>query len=152
MLLSSLFIKKALRLNNLQTRTSLNAKISVLVIYVEAITYLLLCNLHDCTLKTKRNRRWKIPQTVLKRRTLCFSPYNNQKLKVKLWWVEAFFYRLFWPKWQWKFLNICVLAQCVAQCIVYWMYFLNIHTFTYKKHCFIHFCCLFLKSVITQTR
>ena len=35
-----------LRLNNLKTRTATNAKISV---FVEAIIYLLLCNLHDCT-------------------------------------------------------------------------------------------------------
>ena len=50
-LLSSLFINKTLRLNNLKTRTAINAKISVLVICVEAIIYLLLYNLHDCTFK-----------------------------------------------------------------------------------------------------
>ena len=31
----------------------MNAEISVFVIWVEAITYLLLYNLHDCTLTTK---------------------------------------------------------------------------------------------------
>ena len=36
-------------LNNLKTRAAMNAKISVFVICVEAITYLLLYNLHDCT-------------------------------------------------------------------------------------------------------
>ena len=38
-------------LNNLKTRTAMNAKISAFVICVEAITYLLLYNLHDCTFK-----------------------------------------------------------------------------------------------------
>ena len=34
-----------------QTRTAVHAKISVFVICVEAIMYLLLHNLHDCTFK-----------------------------------------------------------------------------------------------------
>ena len=38
----------------LKTRTAMNAKISVFVICVEAIIYLLLYNLHDCTFKIKR--------------------------------------------------------------------------------------------------
>ena len=37
--MSLLFINKALRLNNLKTRTAINAKISVFVICVKAITY-----------------------------------------------------------------------------------------------------------------
>ena len=41
--------KQTLRLNNLKTRTAINAKISLFVICVKAITYLLLYNLHDCT-------------------------------------------------------------------------------------------------------
>ena len=36
-------------LNNSQTRTAINAKISVFVICVETIIYLLLYKLHDCT-------------------------------------------------------------------------------------------------------
>ena len=48
-----LFINKTLRLNSLTTRTALNAKISVIVFCVEAIIYLLLYNLHDCTFKSK---------------------------------------------------------------------------------------------------
>ena len=47
--MSFLFINKNLRLNNLKTRAAMNAKISVFVICVEAIMYLLLHNLHDCT-------------------------------------------------------------------------------------------------------
>ena len=45
------FINKTLRLNNLKTRTAMNAKISVFVTYVEVIVYLLLYNLHGCTFK-----------------------------------------------------------------------------------------------------
>ena len=45
------FLHKTVRLNNLKSRTAINAKISVFVICVEAIIYLLLYNLHDCTFK-----------------------------------------------------------------------------------------------------
>ena len=38
-------MNKTLQLNNLKTRIAMNAKISVFVICVEAIIYLLLCNL-----------------------------------------------------------------------------------------------------------
>ena len=48
-----LFIIKNLRLNNLKTRIAVNAKISVFVICVEAIIYLLLYDLHDCTINCK---------------------------------------------------------------------------------------------------
>ena len=47
--MSSLFINKTLRLNNLKTRTTMNAKISVFAIFIEAMIYLLYYNLHDCT-------------------------------------------------------------------------------------------------------
>ena len=50
-LLSFMFINKTLWLNNLKARTAMNVKISVFVISVEAIIYLLLYNLHDCTFK-----------------------------------------------------------------------------------------------------
>ena len=50
-LLPVLFINKTLRLNNLKTRTAINAKTSVYIICVEAIVYFLLCNLHVCTFK-----------------------------------------------------------------------------------------------------
>ena len=74
------------------------------------------------------------PHTVLERPTLSFSSYKNRKLKVKRWWVGArerkkrvFFvpFLLF----EGIFFNICVLSQC----IVYWINFQNIHTFTYQK-------------------
>ena len=41
-----------LRLNNLKTKTVMNAKISAFVICVEAIIYLSLYNLHGCTFKS----------------------------------------------------------------------------------------------------
>ena len=50
-----LFIMKMLRLNHLKTRTAVNANISVFLICVEAIIYLLLYNLHDCTFKSFLN-------------------------------------------------------------------------------------------------
>ena len=47
--MSFLFINKILWLNNLKTGAAINAKISVFVICVEAIIYLSLYDLHDCT-------------------------------------------------------------------------------------------------------
>ena len=44
-------INSILRLINLSRRTAMNAKISVFVIYVEAIIYLLLYNFLDSTFK-----------------------------------------------------------------------------------------------------
>ena len=52
------FIKKILRPNNLRTRTTMNAKISVLVICIEGIIYLLLYNLTDCTFKDLHKTFW----------------------------------------------------------------------------------------------
>ena len=53
-------------------------------------------------IKTKRNRKWKIANSVLESWTLCFSSHKYHKLKVKLWWVgvrerkkKTFFYCLF---------------------------------------------------------
>ena len=43
-----LFLNKTLRLNNLKTRTAMNAKISVFATCVEVIIDLLIHNLHDC--------------------------------------------------------------------------------------------------------
>ena len=46
-------INKTLRLNNLKTRTAMNAKISLFVICAKAIIYLLLYNLHGSTFNYK---------------------------------------------------------------------------------------------------
>ena len=48
MLLSFMFINKILRLNNLKTRTAMNAKMSVFVIRVKAIISLSLYNSQGC--------------------------------------------------------------------------------------------------------
>ena len=50
-LLYFLSINKSSQFNDLKTRAAMDAKISVFVIYVEAIIYLLLHNLHDSTFK-----------------------------------------------------------------------------------------------------
>ena len=42
-------------LNKLKPRTGMNANLSLFFIYVKAITYLLLYNLHDCTFNAGRN-------------------------------------------------------------------------------------------------
>ena len=47
--MSFLFVNKTLPLTNKETRTAMNAKISVFLICVETIIYLLLYNLHDGT-------------------------------------------------------------------------------------------------------
>ena len=82
----------------------------------------------------KRNQKWKIPHTILERRALCFSSYKNRKLEVKLWWVggrerkkRAFFVPFIFS--ERNFCSICGLPQC----IVYWILFQNIYTFTYQK-------------------
>ena len=51
--MSFLIINETSRFSNVKTRTAMNAKISVFVIYVETIIHLLLYNLHDCTFKNK---------------------------------------------------------------------------------------------------
>ena len=45
-----MFVNNTLQLNDLKTRTAINAKTSVFVICVEAIIYLLLSDLHDFSL------------------------------------------------------------------------------------------------------
>ena len=58
-------------------------------------------------------------------------------LKKKEGVIRAFFF--VWKKFFW---NICVLSQC----IVYWIHFHNIHTFTYQKTLLHTLFYLFLKS------
>ena len=85
----------------------------------------------------KWNRKWKMSYTVLERRTLCCSSYKNRKLKVKPWRVgarerkkSAFFAPFILS--EENFFKFCVLSQC----IVSWIRFQNIHTFTYQKTLF----------------
>ena len=49
-----------LLLNNLKTKTAMNAKISMFVICVEAFMYWLLHNLHDCAFKKNVDRISKV--------------------------------------------------------------------------------------------
>ena len=79
--------------------------------------------------------------------SILFSLYKNRKLKVKLWWggarerkKRAFFVPYILSKR--NFFDICTLSQC----IVYWIRFQNIHTFTYQKTLLYTFFCLFSKS------
>ena len=92
-------------------------------------------------IKTKRNRKWKIPYTVLERRTLWFSSYKNRKLKVRLWWLgarerkkRAFFAPVILP--EENFFNTCVYLNVT----VYWIHFQNIiYFYISKKNYFVHF-------------
>ena len=96
----------------------------------------------------RRNWKLKIPHTVLERPPLCFSSYKNHKLKVKIWgvWAHAkkkkkFFLPFILSKG--NVFDICVLSRC----IVYWIHFQNIHTFTYQKTLLHTPFCLFFKIV-----
>ena len=55
-----LFINKTSRLNNLKTRAAMNAKISLFLFCVKAITYLLLYNLHGCTFNCSIEKKCNI--------------------------------------------------------------------------------------------
>ena len=67
-----------LRLNNLKTRAAMNAKISVFAIYVKASIYLLLYNLHDCTLK-ENPTKWlnTLKQFAENLPTNCLSVFDH---------------------------------------------------------------------------
>ena len=86
------------------------------------------------SIKTKRNRKWKITHTVLERRTLCFRSNKNRKLNetVMSWSSRkkkgGIFVLLIFD-WR-NFFSICLLSQC----IVCWIHFEHIHTFTYQKN------------------
>ena len=69
------------------------------------------------------DRKWKIPNIVLQRQTLCFSSYENHKLKIKLWWAgahkrnkRAFFVSFIMP--EENFSNICVLSKCIVYLVL----------------------------------
>ena len=57
-----LFINKTLLFNSLKIRIAMNVKFSVFVICVEVIIYLLLHNLHDCTIKFLIRFIWVPPK------------------------------------------------------------------------------------------
>ena len=86
---------------------------------------------------------------LLERCTMCFSSYKNCKLKVNLWWVEArerkktvFFVNVYVVRRNY-FQHFCfILIYSILNNLSEYIYRL-LHI---KKHCFIHFCCLVLKS------
>ena len=87
--------------------------------------------------KTRRNQKWKIPQTCLERWTLCFSSYMYDEFKVKMWWVGAperkksgFFVTFI------LFEEIVLTFVVFSQYTMHWMNFQNIHNFTYQKTLF----------------
>ena len=98
-------------------------------------------------MKSKRNRKWKIPHTVLQRWTLCFSSRKNRKLKVKLWWIGAR------ERKKRTFFVPLILCEGI---FLWFVFYLNVKCIEYtlriyillhiKKYYFIHLCCLFLKS------
>ena len=73
-------------------------------------------------IKTRRNRKCKIPDRVLERWTMYFSPYKNCELKVKLWWVwtrerkkRYFLERLLCPKEIFVTFVFYLNEQCIEQ-------------------------------------
>ena len=78
-----MFINKTLRLNNLKTRTAMNAKISVFVFCADKIIYLLLCNLHDCAF----NMLLEVFIYSSKRRHLILEQWIRGKNKIS-WHVD----------------------------------------------------------------
>ena len=101
-------------------------------------------NLHK--IEMERNRKWKMPHTVFERRTSCFSSYKNRKLKVNLWQVgvrerkKRVFFVPFILSEDNFFKDLCFMSVYSV------MNTLSEYTYISKKHYFIHFCCLFLKS------
>ena len=90
--MSFLFISKHLRLNSLRTRTTMNAKICVFVICVEAIMCLLLYNLQTVPLKWRKPFSSRKAKLYISRIITCdvlkilhnFAEYCVQELKKTL--------------------------------------------------------------------
>ena len=93
----------------------------------------------------KWNRKWNVTYSVLEKQTLCFGSYKNLKLKVKLWWVAAREKkRAFFVYFVWREFFLTFVIYLIVQCIEYtFRIYILLHI---KKHYFMHFCCLFLKS------
>ena len=93
----------------------------------------------------ERNGKWKIPRTILGRRGLCFSSYKNHKLKekkLKLKEKRDIFCTVHFAQREF-FQDLCFISMCsVSYTLSEYRYF-----YMSKKHYFVHFCCLFLKSL-----
>ena len=94
-----------------------------------------LCFLLKRNIDFSKNEKESNVDLVLEKWTLCFSSYKNCKWKVKLWWFRAYkrkksaFFVMFYLS-QCNIFSICVLSQCIMS----WVNFQNIYTFTYQKH------------------
>ena len=94
--------------------------------------------------KNEAGLKMKNPTHSFKEMNLVLQLISESQLKVKLWWVGArkrkkrtsFVPFILSEE---NFFNICVLSRC----IVYWIYFQNIHTFTHQKTilCTLFFAC-----------
>ena len=74
------------------------------------------------------------PTHSFRETNLVLQLIENCKLKVKLWWVGT------------RERNSVSLCPKKILCMVYWMHFQNIHTFTYQKALIYSHSCLLLKS------
>ena len=93
----------------------LNSKEPIRLKSIKPILFVLL----NKNIKTRRNRKWKMPQTVLELWTLCVGSYKNHYFKEKLWWVGA------------REIKQSVFFCVSSQCVVYWINFHNVCTFAY---------------------
>ena len=97
----------------------------------------------------RRNWKLKSPYIVLETWIMFFSSYNNCKSKVKLWWVgarekkSAFFvtFIFFEGKSFDYYLRFISMHSVLNKLSEY------IYTLIYQKQYFIHFYCLFFKSL-----
>ena len=96
--------------------------------------------------KNETESKIENPTHSFRETKLGFSSYKNRKLKVKLQWVrarekkESILSRLFCPKE--IFLTFVIYLNAYYVEFTFRKYIL----WQIKKHYFIHFCCLFLKS------
>ena len=125
---------------------------SIIIIFFER-NYDVLKSKTPCILLNKNiNFNKNETESKMENHTHSFREMNlvfqlQRILKVKLWWLgtpkrikKVFFVPSILS--EGIFLNIFVLSQC----IVYWIYFQNLHTFTYQKILLHTLFCLFLNS------
>ena len=123
---------------------SLNFKTSCCNLKIRGLCILL--NKYVNFNKTKRDRKWEY-NSLLERRTMCFSSYKNCELKIRLWWVAScerkkitFFEMFIFSDWN------CYNIYFLFQFVVYSINSDNIYTFTYQKTLLDKLFCLLLKS------
>ena len=77
--------------------------------------------------KNETESKMENPTHSFREMNLCFSSYKNCELKVKLWWVGAH------ERKKSAFFATIFFVQRISHCIMYWINFQNIYTFTYPK-------------------